>query len=168
MAKSVLVAYGSKYGATAEIAERIGQTLREKALQADVLSAERVKDPGAYQAVVLGSAVYIGQWRKNAADFLKRNEAALARLPVWLFSSGPSGRGDPKELVKGWVLPADLQPVADRVRPRDVAVFHGNLNERKANLLEKWLVKNVGGEMGDFRDWQAVAAWAAGIAGALQ
>nr|NIV29122.1 hypothetical protein [Anaerolineae bacterium] len=74
----ILVAYGTKYGATAEIAERIGQVLREAGLEAEVKSAERAGGLGQYGAVVLGSAVYMGQWRKEAARFLKESEAALA------------------------------------------------------------------------------------------
>ena len=97
----VLVAYATKYGATAEIAEKIGQALRGAGLSADVLPADRVSDLTPYQAVVLGSAVYIGQWRKEAVKFLKANETVLAEKPVWLFSSGPSGEGDPVELGQG-------------------------------------------------------------------
>ena len=40
----ILVAYATKHGATAEIAERIGQVLRKAGLQADVISADRVDD----------------------------------------------------------------------------------------------------------------------------
>jgi menaquinone-dependent protoporphyrinogen oxidase len=73
MESQVLVAYATKHGATAEIAERIGQVLREADLQADVLPAERVSDLTPYRAVVLGSAVYAGQWREEAATLLETN-----------------------------------------------------------------------------------------------
>ena len=36
------------------------------------------------------------------------------------------------------------------------------------NLIERWMVKNVKAPLGDFRDWDAINAWASGIAGALQ
>jgi menaquinone-dependent protoporphyrinogen oxidase len=164
----VLVAYGTKYGATAEIAEKIGQMLREAGLRADVLPADRVGDLTPYQAVVLGSAVYAGQWRKEAVKFLKANETVLAEKPVWLFSSGPTGEGDPVELVQGWRFPGKLQPIADRIQPRDVTVFHGAVDAGKLNFIEKWILKNVKAPSGDFRDWDAIAAWAAAIADALK
>ena len=164
----VLVAYATKYGATAEIAEKIGQVLREAGLRADVLPADRVSDLTPYQAVVLGSAVYIGQWRKEAVKFLKANETVLAEKPMWLFSSGPTGEGDPVELVQGWRFPGKLQPIADRVRPRDVAIFHGAVDVGKLNLIEKWMLKNVKAPIGDFRDWDAITSWAAAIADALK
>ena len=168
MANRVLVAYGTKYGATAEIAEKIGEVIREAGLDADVLRADRAGDLGLYGAVVLGSAVYIGRWRKEAVKFLKANEAALARMPVWIFSSGPTDEGDPVELVQGWTFPGSLQPIADRIGPRDVAVFQGATNEERMNFIEKWMLKNVGTQVGDFRDWDAIAAWASGIADELK
>ena len=121
MEKPVLVAYATKHGATAEIAARVGAVIREAGLEVEVVPADRVRDLTSYKAVVLGSAVYIGQWRKQAAKFLTKNEKALADLPVWLFSSGPTGEGDPVELVQGWRFPKKLQPVADRIEPRDTA-----------------------------------------------
>jgi menaquinone-dependent protoporphyrinogen oxidase len=168
MDNAVLIAYATKYGATAEIAEKIGQVLREAGLQADVRPADRAGDLSPYGAVVLGSAVYAGQWRKEATTFLEANEAELARRPVWIFSSGPTGEGDPVELMKGWRLPEALQPVVDRIQPRDIAFFHGVLDMDKLNLAEKLIVKALKAPAGDFRDWQAITAWAAAIAAALK
>lgn len=168
MDKHVLVAYASKHGGTAEIAERIGEVFRRAGIPTDVLPADRVSDLAAYQAVVLGSGVYIGRWRKEAARFLKANEQLLAGRPVWLFSSGPTGEGDPVELSEGWRFPGSLQPIADRIQPRDVAVFGGVLNEKKLGAIEKWMIRNVGAAPGDFRDWETIAAWATEIAAALK
>lgn len=168
MGSQVLVTYATKYGATAEIAEKIGQVLRQAGLRTDVLPTDRVSDLTPYKAVVLGSAVYIGQWRKQAATFLKTNEKALAERPVWLFSSGPTGEGDPVALTQDWRFPKALQPIADRIQPRDIAVFHGNANLKKLNLIEKWMIKNVKAPLGDFRDWDAIASWATAIADALK
>jgi len=154
----VLVAYATKYGATAEIAEKIGQVLHQAGLRTDVLPADRVSDLSPYKAVVLGSAVYVGRWRKEAATFLKANEKVLAEQLVWLFSSGPTGEGDPVQLMKGWHFPKALQPIADRIQPRDIAVLHGVLNMKKLNLVEKWMIKNVKAPLGDFRDWDAITS----------
>ena len=168
MSNQVLVAYATKYGGTAEIAEEIGQVLRGAGLRADVLPTDRVSELSAYQAVVLGSAVYIGRWRKEATKFLKANEKVLAEQRVWLFSSGPTNEGDPVEVLDGWRFPASLQPVADRIQPRDIAVFHGVLDEKNLNFLEKWMLKNVKAPLGDFRDWDAITAWATDIADQLK
>ena len=167
MEEKVLVAYATKYGATQGIAERVGQTLREAGLQVDVLPADRAGDPGTYAAVVLGSGVYMGQWRKPARAYLEANEQALAGRPVWLFSDGPTAAGDPAALLKGWRFPQALQPVADRIHPRDIAVFGGALDAQKISLFEKLILKIVKAPAGDYRDWNAITAWARGIAAAL-
>lgn len=167
MDKKVLVAYASKYGATAEIAGRLGQRLQQAGCSVEVRPADQVSDLAPYGAVVLGSAVYAGQWLSEAAAFLKDNEHDLAERPLWLFSSGPTGEGDPLELMKGWRFPEALQPVADRIGPRDTAFFGGELDLRKLNLPEKLIVKALKAPTGDFRDWQAIEDWAAGIAAAL-
>jgi menaquinone-dependent protoporphyrinogen oxidase len=168
MGSQVLVAYATKYGATAEIAEKIGQVLHQAGLQPDVLPVDRVSDLNPYKAIVLGSAVYIGRWRKEAARFLETNEKVLAEQPVWLFSSGPTGEGDQVELMNGWRFPKALQPIADRIQPRDIAVFHGALNVAKLNFIEKWMIRNVKAPVGDFRDWEAITSWAISIAEALR
>ena len=167
MSMNVLVAYSSKYGATAEIAEKIGEVLVGSGLRAEVLPVGKVKDVGAYQAVVLGSAVYIGQWQKDAVAFLEANEKLLAERPVWFFSSGPTGEGDPVELMKGWRFPEALQPIAERIQPREIVFFHGELDMNKLNLPEKLIIKGIKAPVGDFRDWAAISAWAEGIAEAL-
>ncbi|HUW96441.1 MAG TPA: flavodoxin domain-containing protein [Anaerolineae bacterium] len=168
MDSQVLVAYGTKYGATAEIAEKIGEVLREEGFEPDVLPADSVADLTPYGAVVLGSAVYVGKWRGEAAKFLEANEKALAGLPVWLFSSGPTGEGDAVELMKGWSFPGAQQDIADRIGPRDVVVFHGAMDSKKLSLPEKLIIKGVKAPMGDFRDWEAITSWAEGIATELK
>jgi menaquinone-dependent protoporphyrinogen oxidase len=163
MDDQVLVAYATKYGATAEIAEKIGEVIRQAGLRADVLPADHTGDLGAYGAVVLGSALYVGQWRKEAARFLETNEPVLAEKPVWLFLSGPTGEGDPVELVQGRHIPGKLQSIVDRIGPRDVAVFHGAVDAGKLNFIERWMLKNVKAPAGDFRDWDAITSWAKAI-----
>jgi menaquinone-dependent protoporphyrinogen oxidase len=164
MGNKVLVAFASKYGKTAEIAQRIGEVLTEAGLQNDVYPANRVKKSTDYQAVVLGSAVCIGMWRREAASFLKANEMDLAQKPCWFFSSGPTGEGDLEELLDGWKFPSGLRPAADRIQPRDIVVFRGAVDLQKLNGLERWMMSRVQAAEGDFRDWENIVAWAKGIA----
>lgn len=160
----VLVAYASKYGSTTEIAERIGQVLVRAGLDVDVLPAEQTGEIERYQAVVLGSGVYAGHWLKGAVAFLEANETALARRPVWLFSSGPTGEGDPVEILDGWRFPHAQQAIADRIQPQDIAVFHGKIDLSTLHLGDKLIIKAVKAKVGDYRDWEAIEAWAGKIA----
>ena len=64
--------------------------------------------------------------------------------------------------------PTAHQSLADRIKPRDIAVFHGAMDAKKLSLPEKLIVKGVKAPMGDFRDWTAITAWAEKIAAALK
>lgn len=167
MALNILVAYGSKHGSTAEIAEKIGLLLRESGYLVDVLPANKVKKLEPYQAVVLGSGIYIGLWLKAAASFLKSREAELKTKPTWIFSSGPTGDDDVVTLLQGWTFPKGLQYIVERIQPRGMVTFHGNLDTKKMNFIERWMIGKVNAPLGDFRNWQEITTWAQEIAASL-
>lgn len=168
MTEKVLVAYATKHGSTTEIADKIAETLGSAGVHAVALPIEHIGDLNSYSAVVLGSAVYAGKWCKEAIRFLKTHERELAERPVWLFSSGPTGEGDAATLLKGWLLPQEAQAIANRIHPRDIALFHGELESDKLNLFEKLIVKGVKAPLGDYRDWFEIVQWAQGIAESLK
>jgi menaquinone-dependent protoporphyrinogen oxidase len=156
----LLVAYASKHGSTAEIAEVIGKELRKRGYQVEVKPVEEVDDPAWYDGFVIGSALYAGGWLKPAAQFLRTNQALLATRPVWLFSSGPTGEGDPNEILDGWTFPEDLMPLLESIKPKDVILFHGYLNPDKLGFGEKMIIKSVKATVGDYRDWLVIRSWA--------
>jgi menaquinone-dependent protoporphyrinogen oxidase len=164
MMEKALVAYASKYGATAGIADKIAEILRNAGKQVDLLPVREVASLDNYGTVILGSAVYYGRWRREAVNFLKEREKALKDKQVWFFSSGPIDEGDPVELLDGWTFPSLQQEIADRVQPRDIAVFHGVMDEKKLNFIEKWILKKMDTPSGDFRDWELITRWAEDIA----
>jgi menaquinone-dependent protoporphyrinogen oxidase len=168
MSQKVLVAFATKHGATAEIAERIGATIEGQGLPTDVKPVKDVKDLKPYSAVILGSAVYMGRWRKEAVKFLEKNEAALAERDVWLFSSGPTDEGDVETLMEGWTFPEGQKPVAERIKPHEIVVFHGVLELDKLALWEKMIIKNIKVPTGDFRDWGMITEWATAVADSLK
>jgi len=168
MTARVLVAYATKYGATQGIAQALADTLLQAGMRAELKPAAEVDDVSGYDAVVLGSAVYAGSWLPAAADFLKHHAANLARCPTWLFSSGPTGEGDPVSLMRGWRFPEALKPLLETIHPRDVAFFHGAIWLERLNVAERLIIKALKAPTGDYRDWTAVRAWGQAIAAALQ
>lgn len=163
MNKNILVAYASKRGATAEIAQKIGEVLRQKGFQSEVRQVDQVKDLSAYNMVVLGSAVYVGQWRKEAVKFLKDNENRLAEMAVWVFISGPTGPGEPMELIEGRFCPESLRPVLERIKPLGITCFGGKVDLKDLSFMEKMIVNKVKAPIGDFRNWEDIKAWAEGL-----
>jgi menaquinone-dependent protoporphyrinogen oxidase len=160
MSKQVLIAYASKHGATAEIAGKIAERLTCAGFSAETNPVKQVKDLSGYDAVVLGAAVYVGGWVKPFARFLTANQQRLSELPLWLFSSGPTGEGDPVELLQGWRYPEKYQSLVESIAPREMVVFHGALFPEKLGMIEKKMIETVKAPTGDFRDWDAISAWA--------
>lgn len=89
--KTVLVVYASRMRSTQEIAAAIGDQLVSRGFEVEVMAAVDAANARGFDAVLLGSAVYMGQWDKHAVDYLRREATDLARRPTWLFQSGPSG-----------------------------------------------------------------------------
>ena len=164
----ILIAYASKHHATAEIAEKIGEVLsRSGGRLVDILPADSIHDVSMYDAVILGSAVYMGQWQPAAVTFLTQFADELAQRPTWIFSSGPTAEGDPVTALKGWRLPEKVQPVVERVHPRDITVFGGRLNPTDLSLFERLIIRMVKAASGDYRDWTAIHSWANSISQAV-
>jgi menaquinone-dependent protoporphyrinogen oxidase len=156
----VLVAAASRHGSTEGIAEAIGAVLAEHGLDVDVRRLDRVDDPEAFEAVVLGSAVYVGRWLPEARRFVEEHAGTLAARPTWLFSSGPVGE-PPKPEGEAAV---DAGGLVELTGAREHRIFPGKLEKAELGLRERAVVRAVGAAEGDFRDWEAVAAWAAAIA----
>ena len=161
---NVLVAVASNHGGTREIAEAIANELRTIGLDAEVRDVDDVTDLDGYDAVILGSGVYMGRWLPEATRFADANRGEFSAVPVWLFSSGPLGQDDPQP--KG--DPAHLDELMKATEAREHRIFVGKLDKRDLGLGERLAVKLVKAPEGDFRDWEAIRAWADEIAGALQ
>jgi menaquinone-dependent protoporphyrinogen oxidase len=159
----ILVTAASKHGSTDGIAKAIGAELATRGLEVMVAPVQDVGAIDPYDAVVLGSAIYLGNWMKPAKEFAARQADALASVPVWLFSSGPVGNPPPED-------PGDRRrgdEIAKTIGARDHRVFAGKLDRKDLNLIERAAVRAAKSPDGDFRNWDEIRGWAAGIAEAL-
>jgi menaquinone-dependent protoporphyrinogen oxidase len=161
--RRVLVVVASRHGATRQIADSVAGVLRAAGLEASVEDAEAGADPAGYDAVVLGSAVYYGRWLQSARAFADERASALADRPVWLFSSGPVGDQRTADGAPSGPDPRKLVPGA-----RDHVVFGGRIERGLLGLRERAVVRVVHAGDGDFRNWEEIGSWAAGIADDLR
>lgn len=175
----VLVGYASKYGSTKGIAEFIGEKLRQKGMQVDVQEVGTVRNAADYDAFVIGSALYMFHWMKEAKQFVSKNRTLLVSHPVWLFSSGPVGT-QPKD-AKGRDLlevsgPKELDELRALVKPREHKVFFGALDGSQLKgttgffyrMARRSEAARESMPEGDFRDWKGIEVWADTIAGGLE
>lgn len=161
MGRRVLVAYASRYGSTGGVADAIGKELCGKGLATDVALIRDAGDPGSYQGVIVGSAIYMGKWMPEATDFVKNNRKLLSQLPVAYFLVCMT-LSQPTEEKRAEVL-SYMDPIlktAPEVRPVGIGTFAGALDYSNLSWLNKKILKAKGSPEGDFRDWNAIRAWA--------
>jgi len=173
---STLVAYASRHGATAGIAERIAERLRTAGLEAEARPVNGVRDLSAYDACVIGAAAYMFHWMKEATGFVRRNRAVLATRPVWLFSSGPLGTdliNKEGQDVLVAAEPREFPELRDAVHARGQRVFFGayNPHQKPVGFSERLVAlmpaARAAFPAGDFRDWAEIDRWADEIAAEL-
>lgn len=153
---TVLVAYASRMGSTAEIAETIGQVLRESGLRVRVVPCAEVESVDDDDAAVVGSALYADRWMHDAVAFLRRFSEQLAERPTWLFQSGPCGDDATTQQVD---TPRQVARLVARYGLRPPVTFGGRLHPSAAwDRMSRWMA--TGDRAGDFRDWDALRAWA--------
>ena len=158
----VLVASASKHGSTTEIARAIGTALLLRMVDADVKTVESVVTIEGYDAVILGSGIYMGHWLEPARRFIEHNADELRQRPVWLFSSGPLG--DPP---KPDTEPTDAADLIEATHAREHRVFGGSLDKRELGIAERAMVAAMRAPEGDFRHWDEIDAWAGAIVAEL-
>ncbi|QYN20302.1 flavodoxin domain-containing protein [Amycolatopsis sp. DSM 110486] len=164
----ILVAVATRHGATREIAEQIAatatMTLEQTgvAAQAEVLDAEHVTSFAAYDAALLGSAVYLGHWLESARRLVREHQDELRRIPVWLFSSGPVG-----QQTRAGEDPVDVSDVLVATTAREHRLFGGRIERARLRFPERAVVTALRVKDGDNRDWPVIRAWARAIASEL-
>jgi menaquinone-dependent protoporphyrinogen oxidase len=164
MEKNVLVAYGSWAGSTAEIAGMIAEALQEEGYSASAVPAGEVKDLSSYTAVVLGSGIRAGDMHNKVKAFMKQHRAALHDLPVAYFITCMCLKQPTPEKIQeaqGYMKP--LLEKYPEITPVSQGMFAGVLDYGKIDWLSGWIMKKIekdGGKGGDYRDSQAIRAWA--------
>jgi menaquinone-dependent protoporphyrinogen oxidase len=167
MDRRILVAYATRTGTTAGVAQAVGEVLTTHGAQVDVLAVQDVSSVAPYQAVVLGSAIQSQQWLPEAMDFAREHQSALAMVPCAVFLVCMTlviVEGKYRSEVANW-----LQPVRSLIRPVSEGLFTGALDISKVpgvNNRIKFRLSVAFGvwKEGDHRDWDAIRAWAESLA----
>ena len=158
-----LVAYGSRHGATADIAFFIARRLRQRGHDVTVAEAGAVTTVHDYEAAIIGSALYAARWIKEAKDLVLDNADYWRTIPTWLFSSGPIGN---EITVEDGQQPSCLPKMQAAIKPRGHVIFGGRLEKDRLTWSERMMLLAIRAHDGDYRRWDAIAGWADNIAAA--
>jgi menaquinone-dependent protoporphyrinogen oxidase len=167
----VLVAYGTRYGSTCEVAEAVAATLEEQGIDSDVKNAREVHSLDGYEAVVLGTPLYMGALHKDVRALLEKNREALEHTPFALFALGPIKADDGVDGSRAQLIEALAKlPVPT---PASTAVFVGAYDPARLGFKDKMITalpaSPLHGETAhDERDWDAIRAWARGLPAGLE
>jgi menaquinone-dependent protoporphyrinogen oxidase len=159
----ILVAYATKTGCTAGIAEKIGETLAATGATVDVKSVKDRPDPAGYDAVLVGSGARMGKWHGSASKWVQANAPALKGEPVAFYTACLTMAREPDKADE---VRAYTDPVIEEsgVEPVDVGLFAGWFEPDKFGVAGRTVLKRMDTPTGDFRDWDAIAAWTEDVA----
>ena len=170
MKTEVLIAYCTRSGSTAEVAEAIGKTVNGAGLAVQVKPISQIEAIAEGTEVVLGTALYIGHFPKEFHRFLDRFEAELARVRPWVFVLGPTEKERKQFAVAEEQARRELSKHSS-LRPVDMRVLGGKFDPAQLKLafpmsLVMKLPANPMRKMpvSDIRDWDWIHRWAEAIA----
>ncbi len=160
----MLVAYDSKLGSTAEVANFMGRVLSEQGATIAVKPLSQVDELETYHSVIIGSAIRYDRWLPDATAFVKENRTALSNVPVsFFFTCLTLARPTPAAMLKAEGYADKLRSLAPEVKPVTVGGFAGVFQVSRtpwpARLALKVLSIATGVKEGDYRDWAAIRSW---------
>lgn len=172
MAKKVLVVYDTMFGSAAEVADCIGKELGKQGKTVTVKRVADVPDISGYEAVVVGAPVRGSKLIPGAMDFLTKNEQALGRKPLALFTVCLGGSDGPEGCTR--VMERTFTPLLQQfsaLKPVSIGIFGGVVDFNKYPEDVKTVMGKVMERRGrptegcnDYRDWNVIKAWSQELA----
>ncbi len=181
--KKVLIAYGTRYGATASTAEEIAKVLQSEGHEVNVvnLKNEKVKDISEIELVIIGSGMKMDMWTSKAKDFLKKFSKELKEKKVAIFvSSGGRAlmeyKGEHDEISR--ITKKYLEDKASKynLNPISMTMFGGIWDyNQMGKIYRKFLdaerenfipagIKETEPGVYDSRNWDEIREWAKELA----
>lgn len=163
--QKILVAYASQFGSTAEVAERVAETLCQTGVIAEAKWINAVTDLSKYDGVIIGSPIQYDNWRPEAVKFVTDNQNILSKIPVaYFFTCLTLAKRNEKTERQALGYAEKIAALAPQVQPVGIGRFGGVLNYSKLpfhfRLLFRGMSLATGVQEGDYRDWEAIRIWA--------
>ena len=177
--KKVLIAYGTRFGATEGVAIKIAEIFRDNGVLADVVNLKEKSDFDNfddYDGLIIGSSIKIGQWTRHVKNFVRNMRLEIQKLPGsfgFYVCSAYAAIDEQYAKVKEEYIP-------DKLKEFDVSIdyydaFGGIIDfseNSKMGWLEKKIMKLAGNqaagvpvedEYTDLRNWDQIEKFALGF-----
>jgi menaquinone-dependent protoporphyrinogen oxidase len=174
-----LIAYGTRYGATAGTSEEIAKILRDEGIETKIanLKEEKIKDITPYDLIIVGSGMKMGKWVNEPKDFLNQFQKELDRKKLAIFVSSmqtfaeklgktqEEGACSAEEATDKIITECNLKPMT-------VGIFGGVINYNKMGFIERKMmsfikpqlekdgVKETEPGLYDMHNWNEIRNWA--------
>jgi menaquinone-dependent protoporphyrinogen oxidase len=158
MGRKVLVAYASRTGSTAEVAQTIADELRKQGADVEVRLAKKVRNVRHYDAVIVGGPIRFGKWLPEAEKFVATHQEDLRERSVGVFALALTMRED--SLASRAQVRSGLVPIFEMVPPVHLGLFGGVLDCHKLSPLVRRMMQSSGIPEKDHRDWAVIRNWA--------
>ncbi len=175
----ILIAYGTRYGATTSTAEEIAKVFQGEGFEVKVvnLKEEKVKDISKFELIIIGSGMKMEMWTSKAKAFLNKFSNELKKKKVAIFvSSGARSlmeyKGEHGEIIR--INKKYLEDKASKydLNPVSMTMFGGIwdynqigkiyrkfINAEKENFIPAGIKETEPGVY-DSRNWDAIRKWA--------
>ncbi|UCE12550.1 MAG: hypothetical protein JSV04_10175 [Candidatus Heimdallarchaeota archaeon] len=167
-----LIVYGTRYGATQGIAERMFEWLQKENIDSDVINVKKDEWPelAKYSGLILGTGIRIGQWTKEMKNFIKKKkeEINMFRGPkIFFVCSGYAAIPERYQEIKQEYCKKALENLGVSVDSINYEAFGGVMNaspDSPVGWLDKKMLKIAGkaspdfdpNGINDYRDWNEI------------
>ncbi len=173
---SALVVYGTRWGGTLGVSEKIGDTLRKTGFKVDVVEARnKIPNISNYNLIVVGSGIRADEWTKESLNFLEKNASVLREKKIALFVSCEMATAENN--AADAARETYLIRVAEKydLHPISYGFFGGLLDFGRSHGLLADIIVRLNGRnlrkhglntrgVTDKRNWQQIENWTIDIA----
>ncbi len=166
--RRILIVYGSNYGQTARIANRMHRLLLERGFTVTMRKGSTLPPefcPVDFDGVLIGASMIVGGYQKYIRTFVRRHAGVLNAVPSAFFavsgsagSTNPLERAEAQRRMEGFCRECDWHPTL-------TASIAGAIAYTKYNVLLRWVMKRISRKEGgstdtsrdhEYTDWTQV------------
>jgi len=170
---NALVVYGSRWGGTVAVAQKIAETLIEEGCRVDIVEArQELSNVAMYDLIIVGSGIRADKWNKETLSFLEKNMDLLKTKKTALFVSCQMADRPEKEVYEK-ARYQYLEKTAQQygLKPISFGFFGGYMNFHQSHGLIVDIMVRVNRKslsrngldtrkVYDTRNWSNIADWA--------